>query len=121
VLDSCARMAEIDEALPRVRGQTAQPDGARGALPGPLDRDVTTLPVAAAEKWFGQFRLRGRDADIARDILPEISSAAAIPETGGARLPLARPLRADTLGRRGAAHPPRFAARIETCAACVTS
>jgi excinuclease ABC subunit A len=32
------------------------------------------LPVEAAEKLFGKLKLRGRDAEIARDILPEIAA-----------------------------------------------
>jgi excinuclease ABC subunit A len=34
--------------------------------------EVTQLPVAKAEKFFGDLRLKGRAAEIARDILPEI-------------------------------------------------
>jgi excinuclease ABC subunit A len=34
--------------------------------------DISSFPVDAALKWFERLRLKGREAEIARDILPEI-------------------------------------------------
>ena len=45
----------------------------RGGIgPSPTVVDISNAPVEAALKWFTAVKLKGRDLEIARDILPEI-------------------------------------------------
>ena len=57
-------------------------------------------------------RTRAR-AEIARDLLAEIAARLGVPRARRPGLSAARPRRADALGRRGAAHPARGAARLQ--------
>ena len=54
-----------------------------------------------------------REQGIARDLIPEIRSPPGVPGGGGPGLPDAGPRRAHAVGRRGAAHPPGGAARLQ--------
>ena len=58
-------------------------------------------------------QLTGRDAEIARDVVSRDQEPPRVPRRGRPRLSHPRPRRADALRRRGAAHPPRGAARLE--------
>ncbi|MFV0680737.1 excinuclease ABC subunit UvrA [Ottowia sp.] len=49
-------------------------EGAAGAEDGTAITDLARLSVADLRAWFGGLQLQGRDADIARDLLPEIKS-----------------------------------------------
>ena len=81
------------------------------------DRSIAELaraPVGASSEFFARLQAAApREQQIARDLLAEIRGAAAVPRARRPRLPDARPRRADALGRRGAAHPPGRAARLE--------
>ena len=97
--------------LPRLPRHPAQPGVARGALRGRVDRrrrqalGRRRAPLGRGAA-AGRPRRRDRPRRGERDPL-----AARLPGAGGPRLPHARPRGADALGRRGAAHPPRGAAR----------
>ena len=64
-------------------------------------------PRCADSSW------RGREREIARDLLAELGSAHRVPVRRRSRLSAARPRRADAVRRRGAAHPAGGAARLE--------
>jgi excinuclease ABC subunit A len=46
--------------------------GRKTAIPGPTLDDIARLTVSAASEWSESWKLTGRSAEIARDILPEI-------------------------------------------------
>jgi excinuclease ABC subunit A len=71
----------------RASANFARPARARGSIPSPAPCawagraaakavptivDISNASVEAALAWFGGLRLKGREAEIARDILPEI-------------------------------------------------
>ncbi len=65
--------------------------------------------------------LSGRDAEIARDVVPEIASRLEFLEEVGLGYLSAGPRpRPRSVGRRGAAHPPRRRSSAATCRACAT-
>ncbi len=115
VLDSWIEWLEVDEACPAVRRAAPQPRSARGALARAQSiAAYRALPVEAARRSSSpKLGLAGREGEIARDILAELQRAPRLPRAGRPRLPRARPLGADALRRRGAAHPPRGAARLQ--------
>jgi excinuclease ABC subunit A len=54
-------------------GRDARPlAGANGIPASPTIVDISNAPVETALQWFSALRFRGREAEIARDILPEI-------------------------------------------------
>ena len=105
--------ARAGPRVPCLRRPAAAPRGARGALPvarhcraeRPGRRDRAQDPGAdqAAGTRGGDRARRARRA----------RHPARLPVPPGPRIPAARPRRAHPLGRRGAAHPARGAARVE--------
>ena len=99
-------------AVPRLRRHAPEPGLARGHVRGRVDRlDRAVVGAATRGKWVEALALAGRDAEIARDVVTEIRSRLEfLEEVGLGYLTLDRA--APTLSRRrGAAHPPRGAAR----------
>ena len=103
------------QRLPRMRRHAP---AARGALRARSAEqhgiyELSALPLqgsAAVLRAPGARRRRRRA--IAEQIVREIANRAAVPEQRRPRLPVARPLGRNALGRRGAAHPPRVADRL---------
>jgi len=60
--------------LPGLRGEAAPARGAAVTFSGRSIAEITALPVDVAERFFRSLRLRGRAAEIARDILAELRS-----------------------------------------------
>ena len=106
---------EIDEACPDCEGKRLNPEALARALPRPVDRRPDARSRSA--KVAGIFRelaARGpRGRDRARHRGRARRRASASSTRSGSRLPRARPLGADALRRRGAAHPARRAARLQ--------
>jgi len=74
VLDSWLEWLEIDEPCPACDGKRLNPTALAVRFQDRTIADFAALPVEAAEKVFKKLSLRGRGADIARDILPELAS-----------------------------------------------
>jgi excinuclease ABC subunit A len=73
---------------------------------------LAALPVDGARRFFDGLKLAGREREIARDLLAEIRSRLTfLQDVGLGYISLDRA--APTLSGRGAAHPPRRAARLE--------
>ena len=109
------RLARSRRNLPGVQRPPPQPRSAGGALPRPLDRRTDRARRSAkSATLFRDITLEGREAEIARDLVAELEFAARFPEPGRPRLSRARPLGADAVRRRSAAHPARRATRLES-------
>ncbi len=95
-----------------LRGQPAQPRGAQrvrrrphaAGTRGAADRRLAPLLCGAQARRLAR---RGREPAGARGVGPPH-----VPRRCRARLPVAGPRRADAVGRRGAAHPPREPDRV---------
>ena len=74
--------------------------------------EISGLPLKGAMDFFRALKLDGQKAAIADRIVKEIMSRLHVPQQRRPRLPGARPLGGDAVGRRGAAHPPRVADRL---------
>ncbi len=74
VLDSWLEWLAIDEPCPACDGQRLNPTALAVRFHNRSIAEFATLAVEAAEKFFSKLKLRGREHDVARDILPEISS-----------------------------------------------
>ncbi len=61
-----------ERACPACGGKRLRPEALAVRFAGRTIAEITSLSVEAAERFFRDLRLRGRAADIARDILPEI-------------------------------------------------
>ena len=98
-----------------LRRPAAEPGRAARALPRSQHRRRSrTQAIDDTVAFFAQAASSiQREAEIARDLLAEIRVAPGLPRARRPGLPRARPLGADAVGRRGAAHPPRRAARLE--------
>ena len=62
------------EGLPGLRGPRLRPEALAVTFQERSIADLTALPVADLKGFFGALRLRGREAEIARDMLAEIRS-----------------------------------------------
>jgi len=70
-LNAIARAVRLPVAMPRGKGESPKPK--RGATEEfPTIDTFSQLAVGEAHRYFGALTLRGRDAEVARDILPEI-------------------------------------------------
>jgi excinuclease ABC subunit A len=74
VLDSWVSWLEIDETCPACDGTRLNPTALAVRFQNRSIAELAALPVQAAQKFFDKLELRGRAAEIARDILPEIRS-----------------------------------------------
>ena len=104
---------------PTCDGQRLNREALARALPRPdRSRELTrAADRRSSQTFFEQARRsHGREArDRARHRSPRSKSRLDFLERGRPRLSLARSRGADALGRRGAAHPARGAARLATC------
>src|SRR5207302_5667034 len=74
VLDSWIEWLEIDQACPECEGKRLNPEALAVLWQGKNIADYGHQPVEALEKLFGGIALKGRERDIARDILSELRS-----------------------------------------------
>ncbi len=63
---------QAEQACPACEGRRLRPEALAVRFHKRNIAELTALPVAAAEKFVRALRLRGREAEIARDILPEL-------------------------------------------------
>ncbi|MEJ2382256.1 MAG: excinuclease ABC subunit UvrA [Gammaproteobacteria bacterium] len=61
-----------EQTCPACHGQRLRPEALAVRFQGRSIAELTALPVARAERALANMKLRGRDAEIARDILPEL-------------------------------------------------
>jgi excinuclease ABC subunit A len=100
--------------VPDVRRQASQSRGARGAVPRSLHRGSHRAAGRRRAAFLrGARARRARRGDRARH-RHRARIASVVPDRRRPRLSGARPLGADAVGRRGAAHPPRRAARLQS-------
>lgn len=64
----------IEQPCPTCQGQRLRPEALAVRFQGKNIAQLSALSIAAAEDFFQQLALTGRDADIARDILAELRS-----------------------------------------------
>jgi excinuclease ABC subunit A len=74
VLDSWLEWLEIDEPCPDCRGRRLNREALAVRYRGKSIAELTALPVSALAQLFGSISVAGREAEIARDILPELRS-----------------------------------------------
>src|SRR4030095_3003562 len=74
VLDSWLEWLEVDEACSACDGKRLNPTALHVRFRGQSIADITTLPVAAVERFFQDLRIEGREGEIARDILVELKA-----------------------------------------------
>ena len=74
VLDSWLEWLEIDETCPQCEGRRLNREALAVRYRGKSIAELTALPVAALSKFFNGVTLAGREAEIARDIVPELCS-----------------------------------------------
>jgi excinuclease ABC subunit A len=74
VLDSWLEWLEVDEACSACEGKRLNPTALHVRFRGQSIGDITTLPVAAVERFFQGLRMEGREGEIARDILAELKA-----------------------------------------------
>jgi excinuclease ABC subunit A len=63
-----------EQPCPTCQGRRLRPEALAVRFRGRSIADYAALPVEEAEREFRRLRLRGREAEIARDILPELSA-----------------------------------------------
>ena len=74
VLDSWLEWLEIDEPCPACNGRRLNRQALAVRYRDKSIAELTALPVSALGKLFGSISVTGREAEIARDILPELRS-----------------------------------------------
>ena len=74
VLDSWLEWLEIEETCPECKGQRLNPEALHVRYRDKSISALTALPVAELGGFFQSVSLAGREAEIARDILPELKS-----------------------------------------------
>ena len=72
VLDSWIEWLDIEEPCPACNGHRLNPDALAVRLDGQSIAQLTALPVTKVAAAFGKLSLKGRAAEIARDVLAEI-------------------------------------------------
>ncbi|MGH8705788.1 MAG: excinuclease ABC subunit UvrA, partial [Burkholderiales bacterium] len=72
VLDSWIEWLEVDEPCPQCEGRRLNREALAVAWRGRSIAEYGAEPVNALRKLFGEIEVRGREADIARDLLPEL-------------------------------------------------
>ncbi len=123
VLDSWLNWLEVDEPCPTCTGKRLNPTALAVRYRKRSIAELAALPVA---KLAGEFtdvcvRAAAKQA-IARDICaPRSAAGSSFLEEVGLGYLSARPRGADAVGRRGAAHPARRAARLQSARRRATS
>jgi excinuclease ABC subunit A len=74
VLDSWLEWLEIDEVCPQCEGRRLNREALNVRYRGKSISEMTALPVAKLGELFRDVSLAGREAEIARDIVPELRS-----------------------------------------------
>jgi len=74
VLDSWIEWLEVDETCPACSGKRLNPEALAVRYRGKSIADITALAVGRIEALFGDIEPKGREAEIARDILAELKS-----------------------------------------------
>ncbi len=74
VLDSWIEWLEVDETCPACNGRRLNPEALAVRYRGKSIADITALAVGKIEALFGDIELKGREAEIARDIFAELKS-----------------------------------------------
>ncbi|HEX5092176.1 MAG TPA: excinuclease ABC subunit A, partial [Burkholderiales bacterium] len=74
VLDSWIEWLEVDEACPECEGKRLNPEALAVRWRGMNISEYGTLPVAQLAALFSAIALKGRDAEIARDLVAELKS-----------------------------------------------
>jgi excinuclease ABC subunit A len=74
VLDSWLEWLEVDEPCPACAGKRLNREALAVRWNGRSISELVALPVSGLESVFGDLRLAGRDAEIARDVVAELRS-----------------------------------------------
>ncbi|HUP94014.1 MAG TPA: excinuclease ABC subunit UvrA [Burkholderiales bacterium] len=74
VLDSWLEWLEIDEKCPQCEGRRLNREALAVRYRGKSIAELTALPVASLSQFFNDVSMAGREAEIARDIVPELCS-----------------------------------------------
>src|SRR5262249_54762514 len=74
VLDSWIEWLEVDQACEACHGRRLNPEALAVRWQGKSIAEYSALPILDLEKYFNAKSLKGRDAEIARDLVPELKS-----------------------------------------------
>ncbi|MGE5640096.1 MAG: excinuclease ABC subunit UvrA, partial [Clostridia bacterium] len=74
VLDSWIEWLEVDQACEACEGKRLNPEALAVQWQGRNIADYSALPIFDLKTFFGEMSLKGREAEIARDLLPELKS-----------------------------------------------
>ncbi len=74
VLDSWVEWLELDEACPSCEGRRLNREALAVRFRGRTIADVSAQPISAAHRFFDGLAVAGREQEIARDILAELST-----------------------------------------------
>ncbi|MEK7231944.1 MAG: excinuclease ABC subunit UvrA [Pseudomonadota bacterium] len=74
VLDSWIEWLEVDETCPACAGRRLNREALAVRYRGKSIADITALPVGKIATLFGDIKLAGREAEIARDLVAELQS-----------------------------------------------
>ena len=83
VLDSWLEWLEIEEVCPECKGERLNREARAVRYRSRSIAALTALPVQELARVFGEFSMEGREAEIARDIVPELRSRLAFLEHVG--------------------------------------
>ena len=114
VLDSWIEWLEVDEACPACEGKRLNPEALAVRWRGRTSPTTARMPVERLSRVCSKTcKLQGREPRSRATCVAELRSRLGFLRGSRPGLPDARPLGADALGRRGAAHPARRAARLQ--------
>ena len=74
ILDSWIEWLEVDEACPQCEGRRLNREALAVLWNGKSIADYAAVPVDSLKKIFDEKKLEGREAEISRDLLPELKS-----------------------------------------------
>ncbi len=74
VLDSWVDWLELDEPCPACEGRRLNPEALAVRFRGQSIADMSARPIAQARRFFGELAVAGREREIARDILAELTA-----------------------------------------------
>ncbi|HEY0338774.1 MAG TPA: excinuclease ABC subunit A, partial [Burkholderiales bacterium] len=83
VLDSWLEWLEIDQVCPECEGRRLNAEALAVRYRGKSIAELTALPVAKLGTFFREVSMAGREAEIARDIVPELRSRLAFLDNVG--------------------------------------
>ena len=83
LLDEAGQEEEAGEPCPTCQGARLRPEALAVYFRDHAITDITAMAVARAHKFFRQLRLKGREAEIARDVVAELASRLAFLEEVG--------------------------------------